>query len=81
MENKKKEALRRILSSEARLRLERIRMINKDKAEYLEYLLIHLASEERLRIPIEDEDFKTFILSNTQQKREIVIRREYEKAN
>jgi DNA-binding TFAR19-related protein (PDSD5 family) len=74
MENKKKQALGRILDSEARQRLERIRMVNKDKAEYFEYLLIHLASENRLRLPMGDEDFKTFILSNSQTKREIVIR-------
>jgi DNA-binding TFAR19-related protein (PDSD5 family) len=79
MENKKNQALLSILSSEARQRLERIRMISKDKAEYLEYILIHLASQNKLKIPIGDEDFKTFIMSNVPSKREITINREYEK--
>jgi DNA-binding TFAR19-related protein (PDSD5 family) len=81
MKNKKNQALLRILSSEARQRLERIRMVNKDKAEYLEYLLIHLASQNILkRIPMEDETFKIFIENNTQLRKEITIRREYDKA-
>ena len=81
MKNKKNQALLRILSSEARQRLERIRMVNKDKAEYLEYLLIHLASQSILkRIPMEDETFKIFIENNTQLRKEITIRREYDKA-
>lgn len=48
MENEKNQALSSILSSDARQRLERIRMVSKDKAEYLEYILIHLASQNKL---------------------------------
>jgi DNA-binding TFAR19-related protein (PDSD5 family) len=79
MENRKNQALSRILSSTARQRLERIRMVSKDKAEYLEYILIHLASQNKLRIPMEDEDFKTFIMSNLASKRETIIKLQYQK--
>jgi DNA-binding TFAR19-related protein (PDSD5 family) len=54
-------------------------MVSTDRAEYLEYILIHLASQNKLRIPMGDEDFKTFIMSNVPSKREITIKREYEK--
>lgn len=81
MENKKNQALSRILSSEARQRLERIRLVNKDRAEYLEYVLIHLASQNQLILPVGDEDFKTFIMASLQprSRREINIKRDYEK--
>lgn len=79
MMNKKNQALASILSSEARQRLERIRLISKEKAEYLEYILIHLASLCKLRIPMGDEDFKTFIMNNLPSQRDVTIRRYHDK--
>lgn len=79
MVNKKNQALASILNSEARQRLERIRLVNKEKAEFLEYTLIHLASQCKLRIPMGDEDFKTFIMNNLPSQRDVTIRRYNEK--
>jgi DNA-binding TFAR19-related protein (PDSD5 family) len=53
-------------------------MVRKEYAEWIEYQLIQLASSGQLKIPLSDEDFKRMIL-NTQENKEIKIRRKYEK--
>jgi programmed cell death protein 5 len=68
-------ALRMLLSSEARERLTNVRMVKPDLAQSIEDSIIRLASEKRIKIPVEDEDVKKFLTSVQKPKREFKIRR------
>lgn len=74
-ENQKKIILRHILDSEARSRLERIRMAKPAEAEYIEAQLIRLYQMGRIRERINDEAFRVLIRNLLPKKREIKIRR------
>ncbi|AAB98686.1 TPA: DNA-binding protein [Methanocaldococcus jannaschii] len=75
-EMQKRALLRKILTPEARERLERIRLARPEFAEAVEVQLIQLAQLGRLPIPLSDEDFKALlerISALTKRKREIKI--------
>jgi programmed cell death protein 5 len=71
----KKAVLRQILTTEARQRLSRIKLVKPSYAEQLELQLIQAAQTRRIKIPITDDQLKG-LLSNLQtQKREFKVRR------
>jgi programmed cell death protein 5 len=74
-EIQKREVLRKILSPEARQRLNRLKMVKPDFATQLELQLIQTAQTGRINIPITDEQLKTILTRLQGGKREIKIRR------
>ena len=75
-EMQKRALLRKILTPEARERLERIRLARPEFAEAVEIQLIQLAQLGRLPIPLSDEDFKALLerlSALTKRKRDIKI--------
>ena len=75
IEETKKDIIRQILSSEARERLNTIRMAKPELAELLENQLIALAQTGRIKSMISDAQFKEILRQITPKKREITIRR------
>ncbi|ADG13036.1 DNA-binding protein [Methanocaldococcus infernus] len=75
MELQKKALLKKILTPEARERLERIRMARPEFAAAIELQLIQLAQLGRLKIPLTDEEFKALLekIASAKRKREIKI--------
>ncbi|ACV24431.1 DNA-binding protein [Methanocaldococcus fervens] len=72
----KRALLRKILTPEARERLERIRLARPEFAEAVEIQLIQLAQLGRLPIPLKDDEFKALlerIAAMTKKKRDIKI--------
>ena len=67
--------LKQILSSEARLRLNNVKMVKPDVANTVENYLITLASQGKLRPPITDDQLKQILLSIQQPKRDFKINR------
>ena len=67
--------LKQILSSEARLRLNNVKMVKPDIANTVENYLINLASQGKLRPPVTDEQLKQILLSIQQPKRDFKINR------
>ena len=75
-EMQKRALLRKILTPEARERLERIRLARPEFAEAIEVQLIQLAQLGRFPIPLKDEDFKALLerlSALTKKKRDIKI--------
>ena len=67
--------LKQILSSEARLRLNNVKMVKPDVANTVENYLISLASQGKLRPPVTDDQLKQILLSIQQPKRDFKITR------
>ena len=67
--------LKQILSSEARLRLNNVKMVKPDIANTVDNYLINLASQGKLRPPVTDEQLKQILLSIQQPKRDFKINR------
>ena len=67
--------LKQILSSEARLRLNNVKMVKPDVATTVENYLINLASQGKLRPPVTDDQLKQILLSIQQPKRDFKINR------
>ena len=67
--------LKQILSSEARLRLNNVKMVKPDVATTVENYLINLASQGKLKPPVTDEQLKQILLSIQQPKRDFKINR------
>jgi len=67
--------LKQILSSEARLRLNNVKMVKPDIANNVENYLVSLASQGKLRPPVTDEQLKQILLSIQQPKRDFKINR------
>ena len=83
-ENKAKEAeilaqkeiiLKQILSSEARLRLNNVKMVKPEVANMVETYLINAASQGQIKGPITDEQLKQILQSLQQPKREFKFNR------
>lgn len=64
-ELKKAQILRRILTPEARSRLENIRLVKPELAEQLELYLIQLAGAGRIKGMITEEELKSILKSLT----------------
>jgi len=67
--------LKQILSSEARLRLNNVKMVKPDVANTVENYLISLASQSKIKPPVTDDQLKQILLSIQQPKREFKINR------
>ena len=67
--------LKQILSSEARLRLNNVKMVKPDVANTVENYLINLASQGKIRPPVSDDQLKQILISIQQPKREFKINR------
>ena len=76
-EAQKQAILRRILTPEARQRLQNVKLVRPDFAEQIEIQLIQLAQTGRVSLPITDELLKRLLeqIQRQQSKREINIRR------
>ena len=70
----KDNALRIILSSEARQRLTAVRMVKPELAKSIEDRLFQLASSGQLKQAITDEDLKRVLESYTGEKKDFKIR-------
>ncbi len=69
--------LKQILSSEARLRLNNVKMVKPDVANTVENYLINLASQGKIRPPVTDDQLKQILISIQQPKREFKINRRW----
>lgn len=67
--------LRKYLTSEARTRLNNVKMVKPDLAEAVENQIIYLAQTGRLNREITDEELKSLLARLNQTRREIKIER------
>jgi len=74
VEEQKQSLLRVILTTEARQRLNRIKMVRPNFAEQLELQLIQIAQTGRVSLPITDSQLKTILSRLQPRKREIKFR-------
>lgn len=74
--NSQKEGiLKQILSGEARMRLNNIKMVKPELANLVEQYLIGMASQGKLQSPINDDQLKQILLSIQQPKRDFKFNR------
>ena len=71
----KEQALRTILSPQARLRLTNVRMVKPELASMVENYLIGMASQGKLNTQITDDQLKQILQSTQQPKRDFKINR------
>ncbi len=71
----KENILKQILSGEARMRLNNIKMVKPDLANLVEQYLIGMASQGKLRSPLTDDQLKQILLSIQQPKRDFKFNR------
>jgi DNA-binding protein len=67
--------LKQLLSSEARLRLNNVKMVKPDLANMVENYLLGLASQGRSPSQINDDQLKQILLSAQQPKKDFKINR------
>jgi programmed cell death protein 5 len=67
--------LKRLLSPEARLRLNNIKMVKPDLAALVENYLIGMASQGKLNSQVSDDQLKQILMSVQQPKRDFKINR------
>ena len=75
MEDQKQALMAKILSPEARQRLNNLKMVRKDFAENIEMQLIEMAQTGKLPIPLSDAQLKQILVQPQSRKRETQIRR------
>jgi programmed cell death protein 5 len=75
IEQQKQALLRRILTIEARDRLNRIKMVKPSFIGQLELQLIQIAQSGRISIPIDDSQLRTILARLQPKKREFKVRR------
>lgn len=71
----KENILKQILSSEARMRLNNIKMVKPEFSNHVEQYLIGMASQGKMRSQINDDQLKQILLSIQQPKRDFKINR------
>ena len=71
----KEQILRQVLSPEARLRLNNVKMVKPELANAVENYLINLAAQGQARGQISDEQLKQILASAQQPKRDFKINR------
>ncbi len=74
-EQQKKNALRQILTPEARQRLANLRLTKAELVNAIEMQLIQMAEARRIQIPVTDATLKQILRETTNNKREIHITR------
>lgn len=67
--------LKQLLSSEARLRLNNVKMVKPDLAALVENYLIGMASQGKIQSQITDDQLKQILMSVQQPKRDFKINR------
>jgi programmed cell death protein 5 len=67
--------LKQLLSSEARLRLNNVKMVKPDLAALVENYLIGMASQGKIQSQLTDEQLKQILMSVQQPKRDFKINR------
>ena len=72
---KKEELLGQLLSSEARMRLNNVKMVKPELATMLENYLIGLATQGKIAPPVSDSQLKQILQSIQQPKRDFKINR------
>jgi len=75
IEAQKQAILRRILTPEARQRLNNLKMVKPEFANQLEIQLIQLAQANKVKTPITDELLKEILIRLQAQRRDIKITR------
>ncbi len=75
IEAQKQAVLRQILTSDARRRLNNLKIVKPEFASQLELQLIQLAQQGRVDIPITDEQLKDILVKLQSGRREPKIRR------
>ncbi|MEM2136526.1 MAG: DNA-binding protein [Candidatus Methanomethylicia archaeon] len=68
MEAAKQEVLRKILTPEARNRLNNLKIVKPEVVEQLEVQLIQLAQSGKVKVPITDEQLKNILMQLTSKK-------------
>ncbi|HUU47486.1 MAG TPA: DNA-binding protein [Nitrosopumilaceae archaeon] len=71
----KENILKQILSPEARMRLNNIKMVKPELSNHIEQYLVGMASQGQLKSPLTDDQFKQILLSIQQPKRDFKINR------
>lgn len=71
----KEQLLKQILSSEARFRLNNIKMVKPELAKMVENYLINVVSQGKVNYQISDEQLKQLLRSVQQPKRDFKINR------
>jgi len=71
----KEQILKQVLSPEARMRLNNIKMVKTELSHMVEQYLIGMATQGRLPGKISDEQLKQILLSTQQPKRDFKINR------
>lgn len=75
IEMQKQAVLRKILTSDARRRLNNLKIVKPEFASQLELQLIQLAQQGKVNIPITDEQLKGILIKLQSRRREPKIRR------
>ena len=75
MAAQKEMILKQILSPDARLRLNNVRLVKPDLSNQVENYLINMASQGKFNSQISDEQLKQILLSIQQPKRDFKINR------
>ena len=75
LEAQKEQILKQILSSEARSRLNNIKMVKPELSNLVEQYLIGMATQGKLPGQLSDEQLKQILLSIQQPKRDFKINR------
>ncbi len=71
----KENILKQILTSEARMRLNNIKMVKPELSSMVEQYLIGMASQGKVRSQLTDDQLKQILLSIQQPKRDFKINR------
>ena len=71
----KEKILKQILTSEARMRLNNIKMVKPELSSMVEQYLIGMATQGKVRSTINDDQLKQILLSIQQPKRDFKINR------
>ena len=71
----KEQMLKQILTPEARLRLNNIKMVKPELSNLVEQYLIGMATQGKIYSPLSDDQLKQILLSIQQPKRDFKINR------
>ena len=71
----KEQILKQVLSPEARMRLNNIKMVKPELSEMVEQYLVGMATQGKIPGQISDEQLKQILLSTQQPKRDFKINR------